>query len=121
MKFKVFLITVGLIFGLALEGRCESKSNLRATPRVVMKGQNVMLWLSLYGYDACSGVRWHWPDKTESYHEADCDPDDPLDHESYRRQLTPMNGGNWEVCVSLERSGDRYKSLCARFYVGGGE
>ncbi len=119
---KVYLFSVGFVlllaaFVAAVEKK-EPESNLRATPKVVMVGRPVMLWLSLYGYDACSGVRWHWP-RTESYQEADCDPDDPLDYESYRRYLTPMNGGDWEICVSLERSGDTYKRLCVRFYVAG--
>ncbi len=122
---KVYLFAVGFVlllaaFVAAVEKK-EPKSNLRATPRVVMVGRPVLLHLSLYGYDACSGVRWHWPDGTDSTVESDCDPDDPLDHESRRRYIRPENGGDWEICVSLERSGDAYKRLCARFYVGGGE
>ena len=104
-------------FGVAV---WASEATLTAKPKASISGMNgstVTVRLTVEGEYACMGRRVYWPDDTRSYHEADCDPDNPTIHdsESWRRRFGP---GEYQVCVGLDQpDGNTRKKVCDTFAV----
>lgn len=73
----------------------------------------------------CPGVRWTWPDGTESFREGDCVPYEKAPCDELARKSWPKvvprqyPAGEWTVTVRLERVGKPFMTKTVKFTVTG--
>lgn len=104
------LLTALCCFAQAAYAAPKPKVTLTASPKVASAGiraVEVTLYLVVTDGDEryrCPGVRWMWPDGTESFEEADCDPNEPVPaRQSWIKRIN-VPAGDWIFTVRIEQA-----------------
>lgn len=107
----VMFATVMLALFLGMEADKPSLE-LRASPRLMMSGNAVLLTAELKGPESeawyCPQVTWLMPDGTKAVTESDCDPWDK--HDDYPRRWTRrlvLGEGDYTFVVELHKAGKK--------------